>query len=95
VLIDQCHRNVAIKVILKGIAGGPSAIQHLQTEAKLIACLEHPHIVPVYDFDGTHQPPYFVVRYLDGGTLKDVMVQGLLPHNEWTDPDLVAHPQFV
>jgi tetratricopeptide (TPR) repeat protein len=75
-------RDVAIKVILKGIAGDPSAIQRFQREAKLIARLEHPHIVPVYDFDGTHEPPYIVMRYLDGGTLKEVMAQGLLPHNE-------------
>lgn len=75
-------RDVAIKVILKGIAGDPAAVQRFQREAKLIARLEHPHILPVYDFDGTHEPPYIVMRYLDSGTLKDVMAQGLLPHNE-------------
>lgn len=75
-------RDVAIKVILKGIAGDPAAVQRFQREAKLIARLEHPHIVPVYDFDGTHEPPYIVMRYLDNGTLKDVMARELLPHNE-------------
>lgn len=75
-------RDVAIKAILKGIAGDPGAVQRFQREAKLIARLEHPHILPVYDFDGGHEPPYIVMRYLDGGTLKDVMAQGLLPHGE-------------
>lgn len=76
------ERDVAIKVILKGIAGDSEAIQRFQREARLIARLEHPHILPVHDFDGSHEPPYIVMRYLDGGTLKDVMSQGLLPHNE-------------
>lgn len=76
------ERDVAIKVILKGIAGDSDAVQRFQREARLIARLEHPHILPVYDFDGSHEPPYIVMRYLDGGTLKDVMDQGLLPHDE-------------
>src|SRR5688572_13649213 len=79
---DSVDRDVAIKVILKGIASDPAAAQRFQREAKLIARLEHPHILPVYDFDGAHEPPYIVMRYLDGGTLKDVLAQGLLPHNE-------------
>lgn len=76
------ERDVAIKVILKGIAGDSDAVQRFQREARLIAQLEHPHILPVYDFDGSHEPPYIVMRYLDGGTLKDVISQGLLPHDE-------------
>src|SRR5688572_28501526 len=75
-------RDVAIKVILKGIAGDYAAVQRFQREARLIARLEHPHILPVYDFDSAHEPPYLVMRYLDSGTLKEVMAQGLLPHDE-------------
>ncbi|MFN8531115.1 MAG: protein kinase [Anaerolineae bacterium] len=79
---QSVERDVALKVILRDIAGDPTAIQRFQREAKLIARLEHPHILPVYDFDGGHSPPYIVMRYLDGGTLKDWMVQGRLPHYE-------------
>src|SRR5512137_1515204 len=72
-------RDVAIKVILTTIAGNVGAVQRFQREARLVARLEHPHILPVYDFDGTHEPPYIVMRYLDGGTLKEVLRQGALP----------------
>ncbi|NWF67466.1 MAG: protein kinase [Chloroflexi bacterium] len=72
-------RDVAIKVIKGGIKDDSDAVQRFQREARVIARLEHPHILPIYDFDGTHEPPYIVMRYLDGGTLKDVMKQGLLP----------------
>jgi len=79
---QSVERDVAIKVILRGIAGDQAAMQRFQREARLIARLEHPHILPVYDFDGAHNPPYLVMRYLDGGTLKDAMARGPLPHDE-------------
>jgi class 3 adenylate cyclase/tetratricopeptide (TPR) repeat protein len=75
-------RDVAIKAIRGGIASDPEAVQRFQREARLIARLEHPHILPIYDFDGAHDPPYLVMRYMDSGTLEDVMEQGLLPHDE-------------
>ena len=61
-------RDVAIKMIQGGLSD-PAAIQRFTREARLVARLEHPHILPVYDFDGAHDPPYIVMRYLDGGTL--------------------------
>jgi serine/threonine protein kinase/tetratricopeptide (TPR) repeat protein len=75
-------REVAIKVILKSIALDDHTVQRFQREARLIARLEHPHILPIYDFDGGHEPPYIVMRFLDGGTLKEVMRQGHLPLDE-------------
>lgn len=76
------EREVAIKIILKTISGEEQAVQRFQREARLIARLEHPHILPIYDFDGGHEPPYIVMRFLDGGTLKEIMKQGSLPLDE-------------
>jgi len=75
-------RDVAIKVITTGVANDDRAVQRFQREARLIARLEHPYILPVYDFDGRHAPPYIVMRCLDCGTLKDVIGQRALPHDE-------------
>ncbi|HYO89362.1 MAG TPA: protein kinase, partial [Candidatus Limnocylindrales bacterium] len=72
-------RYVAIKVIHRAIATDDRAVERFQREARLIARLEHPHLLPVYDYDGTHEPPYIVMRYLEGGTLKDVLDKGGLP----------------
>ena len=36
----------------------------------------------MHDFDGTHDPPYIVMRYLEGGTIRDVLAQGPLPLDE-------------
>src|SRR5215216_6412594 len=75
-------RFVAVKVIHRSIAGDARAIERFQREAKLIARLEHPHLLPIYDYDGKHEPPYIVMRYLESGTLKDVLDRGTLPLTE-------------
>lgn len=76
------ERDVAIKVITKDLSGDPEAGQRFQREARLIARLEHPHILPVYDFDGRATPPYLVMRYLNGGPLKNILGEQPLPLNE-------------
>ena len=42
-----------------------------EREAKIIASLEHPSIVPVYDVGEDDGQPYFVMRYMSGGSLSD------------------------
>ncbi len=44
------EREVAIKVILPSYANHPDFIRRFETEAQLIAHLEHPHIVPLFDY---------------------------------------------
>jgi serine/threonine-protein kinase len=75
-------RHVAVKVIRPAILQDPTVRDRFRREARLIARLEHPHLLPVYDFDGDHDPPYIVMRYLEGGTLKQVLGQGELPFDE-------------
>lgn len=74
------ERDVAIKVIKQNVTvGGTKGVERFRREARLIARLEHPHILPIYDFDGGHNPPYIVMRYLKGGTLKDFLSRAPLP----------------
>src|SRR5690606_2359491 len=72
-------RFVAVKVIHRAIAADSTALERFQREARLIARLEHPHLLPIFDYDGANDPPYIVMRYLEGGTLKEVMDKGKLP----------------
>ena len=73
-------RFVAVKVIRQSIAEDPQAMARFQREARVVARLEHPHVLPIHDF--AHDPPYIVMRYLEGGTLKDVLRRGRLPLDE-------------
>lgn len=66
-------REVAIKVILPQYASRPEFVRRFEAEAQLIARLEHPHIVPLYDFWRDPAGAYLVMRYLRGGNLRTLL----------------------
>lgn len=68
-------RTVAIKVLPYQFASNPEFLGRFQQEVRLIARLEHPHILPVYDSGEYQGIPYLVMRYLEAGTLKE-RIQG-------------------
>lgn len=79
---DKVGRDVAVKVIGSHILKDPTALERFQREAQVIARLEHPHILPVYDYDLTTDPPFIVMRYLPTGSLKDILQREWLPADE-------------
>src|SRR3954447_11428879 len=68
------ERDVAIKVILPQYADNPEFIRRFESEAQIIAHLEHPFIVPLYDFWREPGGAYLVMRWLRGGSLRDLLV---------------------
>jgi len=68
-------RYVAIKVLSYLLVDSEEFLGRFKQEARLIARLEHPNILPVYDYGEDRGIPYLVMRYLDAGTLKDRMRQ--------------------
>ena len=70
------NREVAIKILPRQMMDNLVTRARFKREIKLIATLEHPAIVPVYDVGGedNHQP-YFVMRYMSGGSLTDLIKQ--------------------
>lgn len=71
------ERNVAIKILPEHLAEDPHFIERFRQEAKAIAQLEHPHILPVYDYGEEKGLTYMVMRYLDSGTLTARLKRGL------------------
>lgn len=65
------ERQVAIKVLPPQFTHDPQFRGRFEREAKVIAGLEHPYIVPVYDYGEEGQQPYIVMRFMPGGTLAD------------------------
>ncbi|MGB3713167.1 MAG: protein kinase, partial [Candidatus Promineifilaceae bacterium] len=62
-------RNVAIKVVLPEISRDPLFIRRFEQEARLAARLEHPNIVPLYDYWQDEERAYLVMRWMQGGSL--------------------------
>jgi len=70
------ERDVAIKVLPQAMLHDPQFRVRFEREAKMIALLEHPAIVPVYDFGEQDGQPYIVMRYMAGRSLADQLKQG-------------------
>jgi hypothetical protein len=64
-------REVAIKVLPAQFTHDPTFRARFEREARIIANLEHPAIVPVYDFGEEDNQPYLVMRLMSGGSLAD------------------------
>ncbi len=69
-------RYVALKVIPEYHANNADFVQRFIQEARTIARLEHKNILPVYDFGEQDGITYMAMRYLETGTLQDVLNQG-------------------
>jgi serine/threonine protein kinase len=75
-------RHVAIKVMHATFQDDPSFVTRFNREAQIVARLQHPHIVPVYDFAEHENQSYFVMKYVEGETLKERLQRNLLTVDE-------------
>jgi WD40 repeat protein/type II secretory pathway predicted ATPase ExeA len=75
----QVRREVAIKVILPEYANRPDFIRRFESEAQIVAQLEHLHIVPLYDYWREPGGAYLVMRLMKGGSLE----QSLRENGPW------------
>jgi serine/threonine protein kinase/formylglycine-generating enzyme required for sulfatase activity len=80
---DQLHRLVAIKVPHSHLVAQISDAEAYLTEARTVANLDHPNIVPVFDVGSTETFPCFVVsKYIDGTDLSTRMKRSRLSIHE-------------
>src|SRR5260370_23613748 len=80
---DQLSRPVAIKVPHRNLVDRLEDAEAYLTEARTVANLDHPHIVPVFDVGSTEQFPFFVVsKYIDGADLATRLKQSRLSIHE-------------
>jgi serine/threonine-protein kinase len=81
------RRSVAVKVLDRATTD-PAKLAAFRREAATVAQLEHPHVVPLYDY-GDHQgTQYLVFRFLTGGTVADRIRAGPIPQDtalRWLD----------
>lgn len=74
---------VAIKVLKEEYLTNDEFVRRFRNESKVIAVLDHPNIVKVYDVNFTGAEQYIVMEYIDGITLKQYIThQG---HLRWKD----------
>ena len=77
-------RYVALKVLHPAFNQDPNFEARFQREARVVAKLEHPNIVPIYDYAEHEKRPYLVMKFIEGITLKARMDAGSLSSDEIT-----------
>ena len=69
------ERYVAIKVLPRNLATSEEFIARFRREAKLLAQLQHAHILPVFDYGEEDNYPYIVMPFVSSGTLADTLLK--------------------
>ncbi|RME08365.1 MAG: hypothetical protein D6803_01415 [Anaerolineae bacterium] len=76
------ERDVAVKVLPRAFLHDTQFRARFEREAKTVAALEHPAIVPVYDFGEQDGQPFIVMRMMTGGDLGTRLREGPLSLDE-------------
>lgn len=79
------ERYVALKVLPSSFAEDPQFVERFIREARTIAALEHRNILPVFDFGEQGGITYMAMRYVEGGTLKELLAKGRLTLHDTQD----------
>ena len=72
----ELDRIVALKILPPGIGSDPAFAERFAREAKALARLNHPGIVTVYDFGRANGLFYFLMEFVDGVSLRQLMNAG-------------------
>lgn len=75
-------REVALKVMRPLLLSDANFVERFQQEARVAANLDHPHIVPIYDYGDVEDRLCLVMKLLPGGSLGDRIAGGPLPWDE-------------
>lgn len=76
------ERYVAIKVLPPHPGQDMQFVDRFRLEARTIARLQHPHILPLYDYGAEGDVLYLVTAFVEGGSLSDRIRKGPVPLNE-------------
>ncbi|MDQ2944183.1 MAG: serine/threonine protein kinase [Candidatus Dormibacteraeota bacterium] len=71
-------REVALKALSSELFQDDGFVKRFETEAKTLAKLDHPNILPIYDFELSDGVAYLTMPLIRGGTLRDVLNRGPL-----------------
>src|SRR5467141_2735338 len=71
-------REVALKALSPELFQDDGFVKRFEAEAKTLAKLDHPNILPIYDFELTEGMAYLTMPLIRGGTLRDILNRGPL-----------------
>jgi tRNA A-37 threonylcarbamoyl transferase component Bud32 len=78
----KLDRFVALKILSESLAEDPAFAERFSREARMLARLNHPGIVTVYDFGKEGELFYLMMEYVDGVNLREAMAAGTFSASE-------------
>src|SRR6266498_3205988 len=81
----ELDRTVAIKILPETLVSDPKRLQRFIQEAKAASALNHPHILTIYEVGTSGNSPFIVTEFIDGKTLRRLILNGSLSLNEILD----------
>ena len=77
-------REVALKALSSELFQDEGFVKRFESEAKTLAKLDHPNILPIYDFEVLDGTAFLTMPLIKGGTLRDILNRGPLdPLSAW------------
>jgi serine/threonine protein kinase len=77
-------REIALKALSSELFQDEGFVRRFETEARTLAKLDHPNILPIYDFAVTEGVAFLTMPLIRGGTLRDILNRGTLePLTAW------------
>jgi serine/threonine protein kinase len=74
---NTMNRKVALKVLPRHFLHDPDFLERFEREVEVISRLEHPHILPIYDYGEDDGVPFIAMRFLGGGSMAQLIRRGV------------------
>jgi serine/threonine protein kinase/tetratricopeptide (TPR) repeat protein len=81
----RLNREVAVKVLSPTFGDGPNLLMRFRREAHVLASLNHPNIVTIYDVGQESRTLYIAMELVDGKALDEILAAGAMPTHEVLD----------
>ncbi len=86
----KLHRNVALKVLLPGVAEDPDRMARFVQEARLASALSHPNAAHIYEIGEAEGQHYLAMEYIEGETLEARLTRPELENKPLPVADIVS-----
>jgi serine/threonine protein kinase len=77
---ESLGRPVVLKVLHTARSANPREVERFKKEGRIIASLNHPNIITVFDIDTAGDAVYLAMEYVEGGDLRKRMSGVLTPY---------------